>query len=61
MDRIEIEALDIGGIALKKIEAFVCDSCTPLLGQNVLSLFDMKTLRIEGVEFLLMTKEGLNK
>jgi clan AA aspartic protease (TIGR02281 family) len=51
---ISIESLMVGPFQLKNISAFVCKSCSFLLGQSVLAAFDMQSSKTQGVEFLTL-------
>lgn len=47
--------LAVGPHELKDVPAFVCDRCAALLGQDVLSRFDLQSSRQAGVEFMTLT------
>ena len=51
---VNIESMKVGAFALKNISALVCRGCVSLLGQASLSKFDIKSSRIQGVEFLTL-------
>lgn len=55
---VSIESLRIGAYELRKVQAFVCHGCVPLLGQNALAKFDMKSVRQQGVDFMLLSPRG---
>ncbi len=55
MDLVTIDTLVFGDLVLRQVDVFVCKVCTPLLGQNVLSLFDMKSFVVQDIEFLSLT------
>lgn len=52
---VTLARLAVGPHELKDVPAFVCDGCAALLGQDVLSRFDMQSSRQAGVEFLTLT------
>ena len=54
--RVRLAELRVGQIVLRGIEAFVCDTCELLLGQSSLQNFNLQQLRIEGVDYLIMTE-----
>lgn len=49
---VRISALKVGPFELKDVQAVSCRDCLPLLGQSVLSKFDLKTAKVQGVEFV---------
>jgi len=55
-DMVRIARIGVGPFALAEVQAFVCDRCAPLLGQEVLSQFDMRSSRVVGVEFMTLTQ-----
>ncbi len=54
-DVVRIARIAVGPYALADIGGFVCDGCVALLGQEVLSRFDLKSSRVIGVEFMTLT------
>jgi hypothetical protein len=45
----------VGPFELKDVQASTCPSCDPLLGQTVLSKFDLRTSKVQGVEFVTLS------
>ncbi len=54
-DVVRIARVAVGPYALEAVGGFVCDRCVALLGQEVLSQFDLKSSRVIGVEFMTLT------
>lgn len=52
---ISIEQMWVGPYRLRNVPAVLCSHCVSLLGQSSLSHFDLKSTRVQGVEFLTMT------
>ena len=52
---ITIASMSLGPTVLHDIPAVACAHCIALLGQSVLSHFDLRSARIQGVEFLTLT------
>jgi len=52
---ISIEHISVGPYRLRNVSAVLCSHCVSLLGQSALSHFDLKSTRVQGVEFLTMT------
>lgn len=50
-----VALLKLGPCELKDVPVHVCKGCAPLLGQAALSRFDLKSSKVQGVEFLTMT------
>lgn len=50
-----VSALRLGPYELKDVPVYACKGCAPLLGQSVLSRFDLKSSKVQGVEFLSLT------
>ncbi|MBM4189948.1 MAG: SEL1-like repeat protein [Betaproteobacteria bacterium] len=42
---VTIAEVDVGGILMKNVRAFVCDTCSKLAGQSLLTRFDMRTTK----------------
>jgi predicted aspartyl protease len=55
---ITITAMTVGPFVLHGVAAVRCLHCVALLGQSSLSHFDLKSSRVQGVEFLTMTPRG---
>ena len=53
--RISLPSVRVGPHELKDVAAVACQDCAPLLGQSVLSRLDMKTSKVQGVEFFTLT------
>jgi clan AA aspartic protease (TIGR02281 family) len=49
---IVIESLQVGPFELRDVPAVACRDCKPLLGESVLSRFDLQSTRVQGVEFM---------
>jgi predicted aspartyl protease len=52
---LTVSALRLGPYDLKDVPVYACKGCAPLLGQSVLSRFDLKSSKLQGVEFLSLT------
>ncbi len=52
---ITLARLSVGPHELKDVQVFVCDKCAALLGQEVLSRFDLQSSRHAGVEFMTLS------
>jgi len=52
---INIPELRIGAFNLTDVHAVLCPRCALLLGQESLAHFDMKSTKVQGVEFLTLT------
>ena len=52
---ISVQSLKIGPYEVRDAQAFACKDCTLLLGQSILSKFDIKSTKIQGVEFLTLS------
>jgi predicted aspartyl protease len=55
---VNIDSIKLGGFVLKNVSAIVCRACIPLLGQATLSQFDIKSARVQGVEFVTLLPRG---
>lgn len=55
---ITIATMTVGPYALHDVPAVRCAHCVALLGQSSLSHFDLRSSRVQGVEFLTMTPRG---
>jgi predicted aspartyl protease len=53
---VVIAALRVGPHDLRNVRALVCDHCVPLLGQSALAQFDMQSSRVQGVDFMTLTR-----
>ena len=53
---VALAAMRVGPFAVDNVSVVVCDGCVPLLGQATLSRFDLKSSRVQGVEFLTLTR-----
>jgi predicted aspartyl protease len=54
-DVVVVPELSVGPFVLKDVRAFACAGCAALLGQEVLSRFDMRSSRVQGVEFMTLS------
>lgn len=54
-DIVSLAQVTVGPFVLKGVETFVCAGCLALLGQDVLSNFDVQSARVHGVEFMTLT------
>jgi predicted aspartyl protease len=52
---ISVQSLKVGPYEVRNAQAFACKDCTLLLGQSILSKFDIKSTKIQGVEFLTLS------
>ena len=55
---ILLESLKVGPFELKNTPAVVCANCVALLGQASLANFDMQSSRIQGVDFLQLSRRA---
>jgi clan AA aspartic protease (TIGR02281 family) len=55
---ITIATVSVGPYVLHDVPAVKCTHCVALLGQTSLSHFDLKSARVQGVEFLTLTPRG---
>ena len=55
-DMAMLAQVSVGPFVLKDVPAFVCDGCMALLGQEVLSRFDLRSERVQWVEFMTLTQ-----
>jgi clan AA aspartic protease (TIGR02281 family) len=53
---VALASMRVGPFALENVQVVVCESCVPLLGQATLSRFDLKSSRVQGVEFLTLAR-----
>jgi tetratricopeptide (TPR) repeat protein len=53
--RLIIASLRVGPFELKNVSAVSCPTCALLLGQTALEKFDMKSSRVQGVEFMTLS------
>ena len=53
---IIINQIKVGPVILRNVKAVLCPDCPNLLGQSVLSEFNMQTEKISGTNFLIMEK-----
>ena len=51
---INIDSMRLGQFVMKNVNAVTCERCALLLGQQTLSQYDMKSSKIQGVEFLTL-------
>lgn len=54
-DAVRIAKVAVGPYVLSNVQGFVCEGCAALLGQDVLSGFDLRSSRVVGVEFMTLT------
>jgi len=52
---IVIEDFRVGPFELRNVPAVVCEDCVALLGQATLSRFDLRSERVQGVDFIWLT------
>jgi len=52
---LTVAVLKVGPYELKDIAVHTCKGCSPLLGQAALSRFDLKSSKVQGVEFLALS------
>lgn len=52
---VTVALLKVGPYELKDIAVHTCKGCAPLLGQAALSRFDLKSSKVQGVEFLALS------
>lgn len=55
---VKLDAVKIGPFELTNVIADACENCSHLLGQTTLSQFDLKSSKVQGVEFLTLTKRS---
>lgn len=53
---VALASMHVGPFALENVQVVVCEGCVPLLGQATLSRFDLKSSRVQGVEFLTLAR-----
>jgi tetratricopeptide (TPR) repeat protein len=53
--RLTIASLRVGPFELKNVSAVSCPTCALLLGQTALEKFDLKSSRVQGVEFMTLS------
>jgi clan AA aspartic protease (TIGR02281 family) len=53
---VALASMRVGPFALENVQVVVCEGCVPLLGQGTLSRFDLKSSRVQGVEFLTLAR-----
>ena len=51
---INIDSMRLGQFVMKNVNAVTCERCALLLGQQTLSQYDMKSSKIQDVEFLTL-------
>jgi clan AA aspartic protease (TIGR02281 family) len=54
--KVRLPEIRVGQVALRGVEAFICDTCQLLLGQTTLQNFNLQQLRNEGAEYLILTE-----
>lgn len=54
-EQVFLPEVMVGSIPMKDVEAVMCSSCAPLMGHSLLDRFDMKTTRVDSIEFLSLT------
>ena len=52
---IVLDSVFVGSFELKNVQAITCQTCTLLLGQSVMSRFNVATSKVQGVEFATLT------
>ncbi|RQP25100.1 retropepsin-like aspartic protease [Piscinibacter terrae] len=52
---VRIASMKVGPFELKDQVAMTCAKCLPLLGQKTLAKFDLKTSKVQGVEFVSLS------
>jgi predicted aspartyl protease len=50
-----LQSIRVGPHEVKDVQAFACKGCVFLLGQSVLNRFDIKSSKVQGVEFLTLS------
>lgn len=55
-NQIKLSTFQFGPHVLQNVTAVVCESCASLVGQNVLNQFDLRTEKVNGVEFMYLTR-----
>lgn len=55
---VVIAAMRVGPHELRSVRAMVCENCVPLLGQSALARFDMQSSRVQGVDFMTLTRRA---
>jgi clan AA aspartic protease (TIGR02281 family) len=53
---VVIDRVQVGSFELRSVSAIVCPTCLPLLGENVLSQFDLSTSHPAGLEMLSLRR-----
>ena len=53
---VALASMRVGPFSLENVQVVVCEGCVPLLGQATLSRFDLKSSRVQGVEFLTLAR-----
>jgi clan AA aspartic protease (TIGR02281 family) len=53
---VALVSMHVGPFTLENVQVVVCEGCVPLLGQATLSRFDLKSSRVQGVEFLTLAR-----
>jgi predicted aspartyl protease len=52
---VTVQSLRVGPYELKDVPVFTCKDCGLLLGQSALAKFDLKSSKVQGVEFLTVS------
>lgn len=52
---VTLDSVRVGPYVLKNVSAIVCRDCKLLLGQTTLAKFDMKSVKVQGVEFMTLS------
>lgn len=55
---VVVAALRVGPHELRNVRALVCENCVPLLGQSTLAQFDMQSSRVQGVDFMTLSRRA---
>lgn len=56
---ITLDTLRVGPFVIKDVPAVACNTCALLLGQSALEKFDMKSSKVQGVEFMTLSPRKL--
>lgn len=56
---ITLSSVRVGPYEIKNVPAIVCKDCKLLLGQSLLTKFDMTSVKVQGVEFMTLAPRKL--
>jgi predicted aspartyl protease len=54
-EEVFVPTVWVGTVRLSNVDAVVCDSCAALMGQTLLARFNLKTTRINSMDFLALS------